>query len=306
MNPLLDCPVFLGAGAMGGRLARRAAVQGLRPRLWNRSSDRAVALAGDGLEAVRDLVDALTGATVVVTCLADDSAVLALTDDMAFDRLAPRTLVIDCSSTLPSTSQAVAAALTARGLRAVDAPISGGPEAAEAGTLSFLCGGKERDVGDAKALLAHLGTTATHVGDHGAGQMAKLISQILMAGTLLGAAEGIGLAKAGGVDGEALIRALLPGAAGSWVLEHRAPFMVSDEYPRAGALALHRKDLDNVITVAGEFGLDLPGVRLVKEIEARLERRGFGDENVAAIARAYSPRPPGDPSTVRRATQPQE
>jgi len=257
-----------------------------------------MALAGDGLEAVRDLADALTGATVVVTCLSDDGAVLELTDDTAFDRLTPGTLVIECSSTLPSTARAIAAALADRGLRAVDAPISGGPEAAEAGTLSFLCGGEDRDVVEAVTLLAHLGSTATHVGDHGAGQMAKLISQILMAGTLLGAAEGIGLAKAGGVDGEALIRALLPGAAGSWVLEHRAPFMVREEYPRAGALALHRKDLDNVLTVAAELGVDLPGVRLVKEIEVRLERLGFGDENVAAIGRAYSPGPLVVPPTV--------
>lgn len=115
-----------------------------------------MALAGDRPEAVRDLAAALTGATVVVTCLSDDSAVLELTDDTAFDRLTPGTLVIECSSTLPSTARAIAAALADRGLRAVDAPISGGPEAAEAGTLSFLCGGEDRDVVEAATLLAHL------------------------------------------------------------------------------------------------------------------------------------------------------
>lgn len=289
MTSLLDRPVFLGAGVMGGRLARRLASKGFPTALWNRSSRAAELIAGDDLRAIVDLREALTGATFVLACVADDEAVLGVLTGDHVEALPAGTLVVDCSSTLPATARTLAASLADRKLRFVDAPISGGPEAAEAGSLTFLCGGSEHDVDDARTVLSHLGSGIAHVGGHGAGQMAKLISQVVMSGALLGAAEGIGLARAAGVDGQALIDALVPGAAGSWVLENRAPFMVHDSYPRGGAMALHRKDLDNVLRVAEEVGVDLPGVRLVRSIETALEEQGYGHENVAAIGRAYAP-----------------
>jgi len=282
-------PLVIGVGAMGGRLAQRLAGSGLNVTVWNRNAERARRLEGSRLRPVRELSDALPGASIVITCLSDDAAVLELWGEGALieQGLRPGSLVIDSTSTLPGTAQGVASACRAAGLRFIDAPISGGPEAAEAGALTFFCGGESADVNDARVVLDRLGTTVAHVGGHGAGQMAKLISQVMMAGTLLGVAEGLGLAAASGVDADPLIEALGSGAAASWVLEHRAPLMVSGEFPLAGALALHLKDLDNVLHLAQALGLGLPGVELVRDLERRLEGAGYGAENVAAIARAY-------------------
>lgn len=280
-----------GVGAMGGRLAARLAGAGLDVTAWNRTPARAEALAGHGVRAAPGLGDAVAGADVVLLCLTDDAAVREVVTGLGgvVEHARPGTLVIDTSTTLPRTAQEVGAACAAAGLRFVDAPISGGVEAAEAGRLTFLCGGEAGAVAAAKEVLGHLGPNVAHLGAAGAGQMAKLVSQVLMAGTLLGAAEGLGLAVAGGVDADALIEALKPGAAGSWVLEHRAPLMVSGRYPRAGAMALHLKDLENVLALAGELGVSLPGTALVRDIEQRLVAAGHGGDNVAAIGRAYLP-----------------
>lgn len=257
--------------------------------VWNRNADRADRLEGPRLRPVRDLADALPEASIVITCLSDDAAVLELWDQRRITEqgLQPGTLVIDSTSALPATALTVAMICQRAGVRFIDAPISGGPEAAEAGALTFLCGGEPADVNDARVVLDRLGTTVAHVGGHGAGQMAKLISQVMMAGTLLGVAEGLGLAAASGVDADPLIAALGSGAAASWVLEHRAPLMVSGKFPLAGALALHLKDLENVLHLSEALGLRLPGVELVRDLERRLEGDGYGAENVAAIARAY-------------------
>lgn len=274
---------------MGARLAQRLADSGLDVAVWNRTGERALRLEGTNLRSVQELSDALPRASIVITCLADDRAVLELWEQRKLGEqgLQPGTLVIDTTSSLPETAQTVALICHLAGGRFIDAPISGGPEAAEAGTLTFLCGGEPEDVSDARVVLDRLGTVVAHVGGHGAGQMAKLISQVMMAGSLLGVAEGLGLAAAAGVDAGPLIAALGSGAAASWVLEHRAPLMASGRFPPVGALALHLKDLENVVQLAKALDLELPGVELVREIERRLQRDGHGSENVAAIARAY-------------------
>lgn len=282
-------PFVIGVGSMGSRLAQRLANGGLDVTVWNRTADRATRLAGARIRAVGNLEDGLSKASVVLTCLADDAAVFDLWREQGarLQGLTRGRLVIDCSTTLPDTARSLAAICSDAGWRMIDAPISGGPEAAEAGSLSFLCGGDAADVTEAKPLLSRLGTAIVHVGGHGSGQMAKLLSQVMMAGTLLGVAEALALAEATGVNSDALIDALKPGAAGSWVLEHRAPLMASGQFPHAGALSLHLKDLENVLHVARRAGLELPGTELVASIERRLRHEGYGSENVAALARAY-------------------
>lgn len=282
-------PLVIGTGAMGSRLAQRLADSGMDVTVWNRNAERAQRLGGPRLRPIRSLDDALQEASVAISCLSDDAAVLELwgQEGITEQGLQPGTLVIDSTSTLPATARTVAMLCERAGARFIDAPMSGGLEAAEAGTLSFLCGGELPDVDAARVVLDRLGTTVAHVGGHGAGQMAKLISQVMMAGTLLGVAEGLGLAAASGVDADPLITALGSGAAASWVLEHRGPIMVSGRFPLMGAVALHRKDLENALRLAGEVGLHLPGVELVRDLERRLEDDGHGAENVASIARGY-------------------
>lgn len=241
------------------------------------------------VRAVDDLEEALRAASVVLVSLADDRAVLDVcVRQGALQRsLRPGTLVIDTSSTRPDTARAVAMSCRESGLRFIDAPISGGVEAARDGTLSLLCGGETRDVTEALTLLGCLANEITHVGGHGVGQAAKLVNQVIMAGALLGAAEGVALATAAGIDAGALIAALRGGAAGSWVLDHRAPLMVTGSFPSFGALALHLKDLNNALAFANELDLELPGAAMVRDVEQQLEHEGYGGENVAAIARAY-------------------
>ena len=151
--------------------------------------------------------------------------------------------IIDCSTIAPSGSWDFAARLAERGLRMVDAPVSGGSEGARNATLTIFVGGDAADVERARPVLAAMGRTITHVGPIGAGQAVKAVNQVILAGTYLGVAEGIVLAIKAGLDVEQVVGALGGGAAQSWVLANRSGRMIDNDYPLGFKVALHRKDL---------------------------------------------------------------
>ena len=167
----------------------------------------------------------------------------------------------------------------------LDAPVSGGSEGAEKGTLSIMVGGDAEALARVTPLLEALGRTITHVGPSGAGQVANAGNQVLIAGTYASVAEGMALALKAGVDQEALLRALSGGAAASWVLANRAQNMLTGEYPLGFRTRLHRKDLGIALAEAGELGVSMPVAAYVAQVEAGLVGRGYGDEDVSNIAR---------------------
>jgi 3-hydroxyisobutyrate dehydrogenase len=195
-------------------------------------------------------------------------------------------LVVDCSTISPSATRGFAARLAEQGVGLVDAPVSGGSEGAQKGTLTIMVGGAESDVERARPVLAAMGSSITHMGPVGAGQMTKAVNQVILAGTYLAVAEGIVLALKSGLDPDKVVAALSGGAARSWVLENRSGRMIANDYPIGFRIGLHLKDVTIALELARQVGAALPVTALASQIEAGLVARGHGDDDNSALARA--------------------
>jgi 3-hydroxyisobutyrate dehydrogenase len=283
---------FLGLGTMGAAMAANLARAGFAVTAWNRSPGRAAELDELGVEragspaAVADTVDAIV---ICVSDTPDVEAVLFGPDGLAAGAREGQ-LVVDCSTISPSATREFAARLRERGIGLVDAPVSGGSEGAQKGTLTIFCGGDAADVDRARPVLAAMGKTITHVGPSGAGQAVKAVNQVILAGTYLGVAEGIVLALKAGLDVAQVVDALGGGAAQSWVLANRSERMRTNAYPLGFKVALHRKDLGIALEMAREMGADLPVAELAAEFETDLVGHGHGDDDMSALARVIRER----------------
>ncbi|WP_254966756.1 NAD(P)-dependent oxidoreductase [Cyanobium sp. CH-040] len=278
---------FLGLGALGAPMAANLARAGFDLTVHNRTPGPEADLVAAGAEAAASVPAAVAAAGLICLCLSDDAAVQAVLT-AAGPALASGSLVVDFSTIAPATSQALAADLAHRGVGYIDAPVTGGTEGARAGTLSVLVGGDRADVERARPLLEVVGQRITHLGPVGAGQQAKAVNQVLVAGSYAAVAEAMALGRRLGLP-MALVRdALTAGAAGSWALEHRAANMLEGRYPLGFRLALHRKDLAIALEAAAAVGVEIPLSQLVAAMEDSLLEAGHGDDDVSALARWYA------------------
>lgn len=282
---------FLGLGALGSPMAARLLAAGVPLTVHNRSHQARQRLEAAGAKGAADPAAAVRGAELICLCLSDDAAVRAVLA-AAEPALAAGCLVIDFSTIAPATSTALAEHLAARGVGYIDAPVTGGTEGAQAGTLSVLIGGATADVERARPLLELVGSRLTHFGAVGSGQQVKALNQVLVAGSYAAVAEAMALGARLGLPLEQVREALRHGAAGSWALEHRAGHMLRDEYPLGFRLALHRKDLAIAQATAAEAGLELPVTDRVAAMEDALIAAGHGDADVSVLARWFQ-EPPG-------------
>ena len=278
---------FLGLGALGSPMAANLLKAGFPLTVHNRSREREAPLAQAGAATAPSPAAAVATAELVCLCLSDDRAVHEVLE-AAVAGLRPGSLVVDFSTIAPATSQALATALAARRVAYLDAPVTGGTEGARAGTLSVLVGGDEADLERARPLLAVVGERISHLGPVGAGQQAKAVNQVLVAGSYAAVAEALALGQRLGLPMEQVCTALAAGAAGSWALEHRSAAMLRQEFPLGFRLSLHRKDLAIALEAAGGCDLNLPVTALVAQLEDELIARGHGDDDVAGLARWFS------------------
>jgi 3-hydroxyisobutyrate dehydrogenase len=278
---------FLGLGTMGAAMAANLARAGFAVTGWNRTAGRGGELAELGVTMADTPAAAVGDAPVVVICVSDTPDVEAVLfgPDGVVDGARPGTLVVDCSTIAPSGSWGFAARLAERGLRLVDAPVSGGSEGARNATLTIFVGGDAADVEHARPVLSAMGRTITHVGPIGAGQAVKAVNQVILAGAYLGVAEGIVLASKAGLDVEQVVGALGGGAAQSWVLANRSGRMLDNDYPLGFKVALHRKDLGIALDLAAQLGAVLPVSALAAQLETGLIAAGHGDDDMSALAR---------------------
>ncbi len=278
---------FVGLGTMGAPMARRLLEAGHDVAVHNRTREREEPLAARGASRAATPRECAAGREVVFTMVSDtpDLEAVVLGPAGAADGLAAGSVLVDMSTVSPAATRRLAEELAARGVSMLDAPVSGGSEGAERGTLSIMVGGPAEALERVRPLLEVLGKTITHVGASGAGQVAKAVNQVIIAGTYASVAEGMALAMKAGVDREALLRALSGGAASSWVLANRAQNMLRGEYPLGFRTRLHRKDLGIALDEARERGVSMPVAAYVEQLEAGLVGRGFGDEDVSNVAR---------------------
>jgi 3-hydroxyisobutyrate dehydrogenase-like beta-hydroxyacid dehydrogenase len=253
----------------------------------NRTRERELPLAERGAARAATPAEAATGADAVLICVSDtpDLEAVLFGGDGVARGLAAGGVVVDCSTVSPSATAELAERLAAQGIGLVDAPVSGGSEGAQNGTLTIFVGGAPEHVDRAQPILQAFGKRITHLGPSGFGQMAKAVNQVMIAGTYATVGEGIALAQAAGLPLEQLMEALSAGAASSWVLANRGQNMVDDSYPLGFKVSLHRKDVAIALDEAGRLGLDLGVSQVVLAEEDELVGEGHGDEDVSALAR---------------------
>lgn len=278
---------FVGLGEMGRRMAARLVDAGHEVTVHNRTREREEPLASLGAARAASPADAATGAEVAVTIVSDtpDVEEVLFGPSGVAEGADPGAVVVDMSTISPTATRTFAERLAERNIGFLDAPVSGGTEGAERGTLTIFVGGAAEDLDRARPVLEVLGSTITHLGPAGSGQMAKTVNQVLVAGTFLAVAEGLVLGLEAGLDGALLIEALSGGAASSWALTNRGPRIVEGDYPLGFRVRLHLKDIRIALQEAGRLGIPLPGARLVGELEEALIAAGYGDEDVSALAR---------------------
>jgi 3-hydroxyisobutyrate dehydrogenase len=286
----------LGLGSMGRRMATRLVAAGGEVVVWNRSPARSSALAELGAVVAGTPAEAAARADVVVLAVSDDAAVRDVVEgaDGVLASARQGTVVVDTSTVHPATAAAMAHACAGQSVDFVDAPVSGGVEGAANGTLTLFCGGSSDAVARARPVLEQLGRRIEHLGPTGAGQVTKAVNQVVLAGTYLGVAEGIAMAEAAGLDPATVVAAIEQGAAASWVLSNRATNMVNRDFPSAGRLALHLKDLGIALALARDAGQLLPVATLVAGIEQMLAAAGYGDEDVSCVIRYLRPEATGE------------
>jgi 3-hydroxyisobutyrate dehydrogenase-like beta-hydroxyacid dehydrogenase len=277
----------VGLGTMGAPMARHLIEAGHEVAVHNRTREREQPLAELGATRADTPAAAAAGAEAVLTCVSDtpDLEQVVFGTDGVAEGLGNGGIVVDCSTVSPSATADMAARLDQRGIGLVDAPVSGGSEGAEKGTLTIFVGGRPEHVERARPVLEAFGSRITHLRPSGAGQMAKAVNQVMIAGTYATVGEGIALAQAAGLPLPELLEALSAGAAGSWVLANRAGNMVDDRYPLGFKVSLHRKDVAIALDEARRLGVGMAVSDLVLEEEDELIREGFGDEDVSALAR---------------------
>jgi len=280
---------FIGLGLMGRPMCRNLKAAGAKLVVWNRSPGPAKALQGPGVTAAATPAEVARRAPVVILMLADTKAV----QQVLFGRqgaakgVGKGSLVIDMGTTAVSETRAFAARLAQAGCAYVDAPVSGGEVGAKAATLSIMAGGARGAMARARPILETLGRRITHVGEVGAGQVAKAANQVIVGLTIGAVAEALALARAAGVDPARVREALQGGFADSRVLELHGARMIKRDFRPGGRARIQRKDMAQALALARELGLDLPATRLNRRLYDRLIAAGSGDLDHSALSKLY-------------------
>lgn len=286
-TPGSTCIAFIGLGIMGAPMARNLLKAGYDVTAYNRNSAKAEAFAEDGGKAAGSIADAVSGADVVITMVPASPQVeeVVLHEGGVLDHLKPGGLVIDMSSITPQTSVDVAEAAAAKGVKALDAPVSGGEAGAVEGALSIMVGGDEETFEAARPVFEALGRTIVRCGPHGSGQTVKAANQLIVAINIEAVAEAVVFLQKSGVDLSAALDVLAGGLAGSTVLARKRDSILAGDYRPGFKTDLHHKDMGIVTDAARDVGAAVPAGALVAQLVAALRQQGDGDLDHSALVR---------------------
>ncbi len=286
MASTLSTVAFIGLGVMGYPMAGHLARAGLTLRVYNRSAAKAEAFVAEhGGSHHATPRDAAAGADLVLVCVGNDDDVRQVTsgEDGALEGMAPGSLLVDHTTASASLAQELDAACRGAGIDCLDAPVSGGQQGAENGTLTIMCGGEAAAFARVEATLAHYAKAVTHMGPAGSGQLTKMVNQICVAGVVQGLAEGLHLAEKAGLDRQRVIEVISQGAAGSWQMDHRHRTMIDDDYEHGFAVDWMRKDLAICLDQARELGARLPLTALVDQFYGDVQAMGGGRWDTSSL-----------------------
>lgn len=278
---------LIGPGIMGKPMGLNLMKAGYSLAVYARRPESAQDLIDAGASFHETPAKLAANVDVVVSIVSDtpDVEAVLLGDEGVIASGNEQLLVIDMSTISPVTTQTIAAKLAEKHIRMIDAPVSGGDVGAIAGTLTIMVGGSANDFAYAQPILAAMGKTITHIGDHGAGQMVKACNQLIAAQTVIAVSEAFEMAKAAGVDPAKAREALLGGFAYSRVLELHGQRILDENYAPGFKAHLHNKDLQIVADTLHNYDLNLPGTQRAIAYMQQLVAQGDGEIDSAALAK---------------------
>ncbi|PKQ20354.1 MAG: oxidoreductase [Actinobacteria bacterium HGW-Actinobacteria-6] len=280
---------FVGTGVMGHSMAGHLLDSGYPLVVFNRTREKAAALIARGARWASSAGEAASLADVTITIVgypADVEAVY-LAPDGILAKASSGAIVIDMTTSTPTLAVRIAEAATARGILALDAPVSGGDIGAREARLTIMVGGDSAAFDKVHPIFQVLGKTVTHMGGPGLGQHTKMANQIAIAGTMLSVVEALAYARATGLDPERVLGAISAGSAGSWSMSNYGPRILAGDM-KAGFYVKHFiKDLRIALSEAEAVGLELPGLDLARRLYERLAESGGGDLGTQALWTLY-------------------
>jgi 3-hydroxyisobutyrate dehydrogenase len=268
---------FLGLGVMGHPMAGHLARAGHRVTVYNRTAAKAADWVREfGGRAAQTPREAAAEADIVFACVGNDADLRAVTlgADGAFDGMRRGTVFVDHTTASADIARELAAAAAGRGFDFVDAPVSGGNLGAVNGTLTVMCGGSAEGFARIQPVAMAYAKAVTLLGEAGAGQLAKMVNQIAIAGLVQGLAEAIAFGQKAGLDMSAVLGVIGKGAAQSWQMDNRGPTMVEDRFDFGFAVDWMRKDLGLCLAEAQRNGARLPVTALVDQFYADVQAMG--------------------------------
>jgi len=277
---------FLGLGVMGFPMAGHLAAKGHEVRVYNRSGAKAEAWVEKhgGSHAATPRATA-EGCDFVMACVGndDDLAQVCRGDDGAFAGMGKGAVFVDHTTVSARITRELAEEARGVGIGFVDAPVSGGQAGAENGVLSIMCGGDADDYARVEPVMVAYGRTVRRLGETGAGQLAKMMNQIAIAGLVQGLAEALRFGEKAGLDGKAVVEVISQGAAGSWQMANRHETMLDGKFDYGFAVDWMRKDLGICLQTANEIGAPLPVTALIDQFYKDVQGMGGGRWDTSSL-----------------------
>ena len=277
---------FLGLGVMGYPMARHLAAKGHEVTVYNRTAAKAERWASEnGGRHAPTPREAAEGQEIVFACVGNDDDLRQVTigPDGAFGAMRGGTVFVDHTTASAEVARELDAAAKASGFGFIDAPVSGGQAGAENGVLTVMCGGEAATYARVEPVIMSYARASRLLGPTGAGQLAKMMNQICIAGLVQGLAEAVAFGRRSGLDISAVLDVISKGAAGSWQMENRGKTMVEGKYDFGFAVDWMRKDLSICLAEARRNGSLLPVTALVDQFYAEVQKLGGGRWDTSAV-----------------------
>ncbi|KDE40047.1 2-hydroxy-3-oxopropionate reductase [Nitrincola lacisaponensis] len=281
---------FIGLGTMGFPMAGHLAAKGHEVCVYNRSAEKAEQwVAQHGGRMAQTPAAAAEGAEWVFVCVGNDDDLRSVTlgDTGVLAGMAAGSILVDHTTASAEVARELYAAAAAQGVHFLDAPVSGGQAGAEQGVLSVMVGGEEAAYSRTEPVVASYARSQKLIGGPGAGQLAKMVNQICIAGLVQGLAEAVHFIDKAGLDGEKVFDVIQHGAAGSWQMANRHKTMLQGEFDFGFAVDWMRKDLSIALNEARRNGAQLPVTALVDQFYAEVQQRGGGRWDTSSLVKRF-------------------
>ncbi|MBR0575017.1 2-hydroxy-3-oxopropionate reductase [Proteiniclasticum sp. BAD-10] len=280
---------FIGLGIMGKPMSKNLVKAGHKLVVCDFNASSVEELVALGATSAKNGAEVAAQCDVIITMLPNSPHVrtVALGENGILDAAKEGTILIDMSSIDPTESQAIGAALKKKGIRMLDAPVSGGEPKAIDGTLSVMVGGERADFDTYYELLKVMAGSVVYVGELGAGNIAKLANQIIVALNISAVAEALTFAQKAGASADLVYQAIRGGLAGSTVLDAKAPLMMDRKFDPGFRIELHIKDLNNALNAGHAVSAALPLTGQAMEIMQTLKAHGYQKEDHSSILKYY-------------------